>query len=324
MKRIALALVLFAAFFAVAQTPRRPARRATPVENNSTVTQSVNETAADTARINAARRARSTHYHRDDGFTVYIDTITGDEWVDSTVMPSVPPMKYPLLDGLTLGVNVWDPAMRLFGQKYGLIGFSADISLHNRYFPVVEVGLGQAKNTPAGKNFTFRSPLSVWFKLGMDYNFLYNSNPDYQWFAGVRYGFAPFSWSVDDISLNSGYWDQTSRFSIPSQNYTAGWGELLIGLRVRLFGNISAGWAFRFHTILHESKNPHGKPWYIPGYGSRKGAITGSFTISYTLPIGRKHRPFPPSESSENSEISENSETSQSSQKSHPAPEDLP
>lgn len=272
---------------ALAQAPR-PQRKVTPVENRSTTTQAINETRDDTSRINAAIRARSTHYHRDDGFTVYVDTLTGDEWVDSTQQLSLPKMKFPLLVDATVGVNIWDPVMRLFGQKYGLMGFSADVNLHNRYFPAFELGLGTARNTPSGQNFTYRSPLSVYFKIGMDYNFLYNSNPNYKWFVGVRYGFAPFSWAVDDITLDSGYWGDTQHFSIPSQTATAGWGELCMGLRVKLAGNISAGWMLRFHALLHEGKNIHGEPWYIPGYGARGQAITGSFTLSYTLPLNKR------------------------------------
>ncbi len=271
----------------LAQVPGRPARRTTPVENQSTTTQAINETRNDTSRINAERRARSTHYHRDDGFTVYVDTLTGDEWVDSTQVLSLPKMKFPLLMGATVGVNIWDPVMRLFGQEHGLVGFTADMNLHNRYFPTFELGLGMARHTPSGQNFTYRSPMSVYFKIGADYNFLYNSNPDYQWLVGLRYGFAPFSWAVDDITLNSGYWDETVHFGVPSQSATAGWGEICLGLRIHLAGNISAGWMVRFHTLLHESKNKHGQPWYIPGFGSRGQAITGSFTISYTLPFNK-------------------------------------
>jgi len=274
---------------AVAQTPApRPRRTVTPVDNSTTATQAINETRDDTSRINAAIRARSTHYHRDDGFTVYVDTLTGDEWVDSTRVTAMPKMKFPLLTGVNVGVDIWDPAMRLFGQKYGLVGFSADVGLHNRYFPAFEMGLGMARRTPSGQNYTYRSPLSVYFKVGMDYNFLFNSNPDYKWFVGARYGFAPFSWAVDGITLSDGYWGTAPAFDIPSQTATAGWAELCMGLRIRLWGNFHAGWMIRFHALLHESKSPHGEPWYIPGFGARGQALAGSFTISYTLPLNKR------------------------------------
>lgn len=265
--------------------PARPKRHISPVNTPASQTQPINETRDDTSRINAAFRARSSYVVRDNGTILFIDTVTGEEWIDSTTLIKLPRMKYPLIMDATIGVDIWNPAMRAFGQKHGLIGFWADVNLHNRYFPTFEFGLGQAKNTPAAQNFSYSSPMSIYFKIGADYNFLYNSNPAYKWFAGVRYGFSPFKWSLPEVNPAQGYWGDTPSFSLPDQSVTAGWFEFQLGLRVQLWKNISAGWKLIYHTILHETKNVHGQPWYIPGYGTRGGALTGSFSISYTLPL---------------------------------------
>lgn len=260
----------------------------TPVTTAATTTQAVNETKNDTARINAARRARSTTYLNDEGLTVYVDTVSGEEWIDSlAVGRRVPPMKYPLFHTLAIGVNIWDPVMRAFGQHYGLADAWLELSLHNRYNPVAEFGLGKADYSPAGQNYSYRSPTSFYFRVGADYNFLYNSDPAYQFHAGVRYGFSPFSYSVDNVTLKSPYWNETSTINVPTQHATAGWFEFCLGLRVRIWGPISAGWNVKYHLILHESHAKYGSPWYIPGYGSRSGAITGSFSIVYTIPFHR-------------------------------------
>ncbi len=284
--------LLIAAIITVAvawadDAPKRK-RHITPVSNAAAQTQAINETREDTARINAARRAASTSFLRDDGYTVYIDTVTGEEWVDSTSFKKQSEMKYPMLNGLNVGVNIWDPAMRLFGQKHGLIDFAAELDMYNRFFPTVEIGLGMANNNPAGETYTYKSPLSIYAKIGMNYNFLFNKNPDYKFFGGIRYGFSPFSWSVEGITVDSPFWNEIAHTSVPSQNATAGWLEIMAGLRVKLFSNISAGWMLRFHSILHESKSNYGEPWYIPGYGARGGVLTGSFSIFYTLPIKKK------------------------------------
>lgn len=280
-------LALTVASSVVAVNPRR---RVTPVTTGATTTQSVNETASDTSRINAKRRQNSISYVDDRGRTMYVDTITGTEWTDSTLISVVPKMEYPLWHALTVGVNLWDPLMRAFGQKFGGADAWVELSLHNRYKPVFEFGIGTAKNTPSGMNFTYTSPASVYFRIGANYNFLFNSNPDYSVYAGVRYGFAPFSYSVTDVTLNDSYWGETSKFNIPSQHVTASWGEVIFGIRVKIKGPVSAGWSVKYHSILHESKNPYGKPWYIPGYGSRNGAITASFSISYTFGLERMNK----------------------------------
>lgn len=267
-----------------------PRRRATPVNTAATTTQAVNETATDTSRINAKRRAASISYLDERGRTIFVDTVTGEEWTDSTVINRVPKMEYPLFHALTVGVNVWDPIMRAFGQKFGIADAWAELSLHNRYKPIVEVGLGTADNTPSGMNFTYKSPMSVYFRLGANYNFLYNSNPAYSVYAGLRYGFSPFTYHVDNVHLNDSYWDESSVFDIPSQNVTAGWLEVIFGLRVKIWGPVSAGWTIKYHSIIHETKSSYGKPWYIPGYGSRNGALTGSFSISYTFGLGHLNK----------------------------------
>lgn len=279
----------------LAVLPVQAQRRINPVETPATVTQSVNETAADTARINAKRRAQSISYIDDRGLTIYVDTVTNVEWTDSTLIGRVPKMQYARFRSLSVGLNIWDPIMRAFGQRHGLADVWVELDLYNRYKPTVEVGLGQARHRASTGRFLYRSPLSVFFRIGADYNFLFNSNPAYQFVAGLRYGFAPFSFCVDDVHYDNSYWGEGGTFNIPSQHVTAGWLEVRLGLRVKLWGPISAGWTFKFHSILHESKTDYGKPWYIPGYGTRGMAVTGSFSIVYTLPFRKTNKPDPDS-----------------------------
>lgn len=140
-------------------------RKITPVNTPSTATQPVNEMEGDTARINARMRATMAHYHDAEGNVIYIDTITGREWRDSTaIVAKKKPMQYPLLTSASVSVDLWNPIMRAFGQHYGLIGFGAQVSLHNRYLPAFEMGLGMADNTPDDNNFHYKSPMSVYFQ----------------------------------------------------------------------------------------------------------------------------------------------------------------
>lgn len=287
---VAVAAVAAASLWADdAPTSRR--RHITPLNTAATQTQHINETANDTSRINAAFRARSSHVHRDDGTILYIDTVTGEEWIDSAGMFNVPKMKYSLLQGVDIGVNVWDPVMQLFGQKHGLIGFNAAVNLHNRYFPTFEAGLGRASLLSEKPVFRYKSPIAPYFKIGCDYNFLYNSSQDYKWFAGLRYGFSAFRWEVNDVFPAPGYWGDVPPLVIPMQNATAGWIEFNLGLSVKLWRNISAGWRVIFHSLVHQTSNPHGKPWYTPGYGT-SGIISGSFSFTYHIPLRSKEMPL--------------------------------
>ncbi|MDE6397407.1 MAG: hypothetical protein K2K84_09050, partial [Muribaculaceae bacterium] len=152
-------------------------------------------------------------------------------------------------------------------------------------------GLGTAKRKSDRFTFPYHTPVVPYFKIGADYNFLYNSNPDYKFFAGVRYGFSAFRYSVTDITVSSSYWDETSVFDIPSTSANAGWFEVCLGLRVRLVKQLSAGWSLKYHSILHRSHPVAGDPWYIPGFGSSTSALSVAVNFTWTFPLGNGHSP---------------------------------
>ena len=230
------------------------------------------------------------------GNTILVDTISGIEVPDTaqTTTGRVPKMINPLLFSASVGVDIWDPLMRAFGQKYGLIGFSAELNLHNRYIPVVEFGLGNASSTPSDQNFTYHVGVSPWFRIGANYNFLYNSNPDYQFVAGLRLGWSHFNYQLCEVTINDPYWGESQTVNFPRQTSNVTYLHVVFGLKVKILGPVSMGWQVRLRTILHETAQPAGEPWYIPGYGARNGIFAGSFSIFYTLPLSRKAPELPP------------------------------
>ena len=262
-------------------------RRVNPVKSASGELQGKNENRQEGDSIDFSKLA---HYHDDKGNVVYVDTVAGTEVVDSTNLNTgkIPKMIQPLFYAAPVGVDVWDPLMRVFGQHYGLVEFSAELNLHNRYVPVVEFGLGATDYTPQDNNYTFKVPVTPYFRIGCNYNFIYNSNPDYMAFAGLRFGWSRFGYDIDDVRLNSDYWDETATFNVPRQICSVSYLQVLFGIRVKVLGPVSMGWNIRYKAKLHESKAAYGEPWYIPGYGSRNGAITGSFSIIYTIPLKKK------------------------------------
>ena len=263
-------------------------RRVTPVQPERNGLQGRNELKQEGDSID---RNALVEKHDERGNVVLVDTINGREVADTVPLGAtgrVPKMLKPLLYTASVSVDIWDPVMRLCGQHYGLVEFSAELNMHNRYIPVVEVGLGTTDYRPDDQNFTYRVPVTPYFRIGANYNFLYNSNPDYMVTAGLRFGYSHFNYEVNHVTLDSGYWGETADFNLPKQTCSFTYLQVLFGLRVRVFGPISMGWFFRYKARLHESKAEYGEPWYIPGFGTRKGAITGSFNVTYTIPLSKK------------------------------------
>lgn len=195
--------------------------------------------------------------------------------------------RYPLLTDLSIGVNLVEPLFMAFGQSYASADVNATLNMWNRLQPTVELGLGWAKNSPDGMNFTYYGKPSPYFKLGANYNFLFKSSPDYQALIGIRLGYSTFGYDVTDVNYYGGYWQEGMTYQLKGEHSHALWGEAGIGLKVKLFDRLSMGWMIRFHGIFNYGKNAHSKPWFIPGYGPRSSSLGLSLGLSYTLPFNR-------------------------------------
>lgn len=269
--------------------PAAAQRRVTPVPQNQptkAVQQQINK------ELQPGQNPNVVHRHDAQGNVVLIDTVTGREFVDSVEIlrkqREAKRMIYPLWHAVSVGVDVWDPIMRVCGQKYGIIGFWADVSIHNRYKPTVEVGLGSIDDTPADMNYTYKTPMAPYFKVGMKYNFLYNSSPDYQAYAQLMFGVTHFKWRVDDITTDPGYWDDPSRFAIPERSDWASYMQVSFGLRVKIAGPLSAGWALNYHFPVSLPATEYGNPMYIPGWGKKSSRLNASISFIYTLPLRKR------------------------------------
>ncbi len=185
-----------------------------------------------------------------------------------------PRSPYPLFDGVNVGLNFGDAILMAAGQKYGGFDIHAGVSLHNWFFPTLELGLGFANNSPESGNFTYKGKPSPYLKIGMDYNFLYKSNPAYKAFVGLRAGIATMRYSVTDVTVSSDYWGESQYFSLPDQRATTAYGEALGGIQVKIWERLSMGWTIRYHFKFHTwtkvkpGTGAGSDPWYIPGYGT--------------------------------------------------------
>ena len=250
MRRIsAMAVAIAAALAICAGAGASAQRRVTPVKPPAG--QNLNRLETDSLRNgNLIEKTDSR------GNKIMVDTVTGLEVADTAATSRVPRMIYPLMHSASVGVDIWDPVMRLFGQHYGLIEFSGEVNLHNRYIPVVEIGLGRCDYTPANQNYTYRVATTPYFRIGCNYNFFYNSDPAYQAYGGIRLGYSPFRYHLENVVMNSGYWDETQTVDFPAMTSHVVYLNILIGIKVKISVRVSMWLAFRFMSRLHETKNP--------------------------------------------------------------------
>jgi hypothetical protein len=191
--------------------------------------------------------------------------------------------RYPRITDITLGLNFIDAVLVAMGQDYGSIDVNATLNMWNRLQPVVELGVGWARSTPEDRNFTYRGKLSPFARLGVNYNFMFKSEPAYQALLGARVGASTFTYDITDISYRNNYWGETTTFDITGERSNAVWAELLAGMRVHIWRQWSLGWQLKWRSVLHYKANANSHPWFIPGFGPRKQRIGFGFNVYYTL-----------------------------------------
>lgn len=202
--------------------------------------------------------------------------------LDTVVKPKSSPV-YPLYNGVSIGVNFADAILMAAGQKYGSFDVWADVSLHNWFFPILEAGIGFANSTPENNNYSYQTRPSFYTKVGINYNFLYKSNSDYQCFLGLRAGYSNFSYEVKDIFISSDYWGEHQNLTLKGLHGHAFYGEALAGIKVKIVDRFSIGWSIRYHFKFKTISNSLSTPWFIPGYGATS-PISFSLSAIYTIP----------------------------------------
>lgn len=198
---------------------------------------------------------------------------------------------YPLLTDLTFGINFADLILAATGQDHLNADVSVTLNMWNRLQPVLEVGVGRAKSTPDDMNYTYVGKLAPFARIGANYNFTFKSIPDFQGIVGLRLGGTTFKYDITNIHHHNGYWGEDVATSITGQSGRALWMEIVAGIKVRIWKRLSLGWQVKYHNLLSENKAPNGKPWFIPGYGTRNGSIAYSLNAYYTLPFNSSPAP---------------------------------
>lgn len=197
---------------------------------------------------------------------------------DTVVSPRSP---YPLYNGVTVGADFLEAIMMACGQSYASVGLNASVSLHNWLFPAIEAGLGWADNHPDGSNFRYKALPTPYFRLGLNYNFLYKSSPDYNVCLGLFAGYSATRYDINDISIPSNYWPE-SHPVIPRQSAHIFWGDVRLGIKVKVVGPLSLGWKGRCRFKFKASECAESTPWFFPGYGANS-AFSADFSAYITF-----------------------------------------
>ena len=184
--------------------------------------------------------------------------------------------------GTSLGLEIAGMGSYFIGSDIFNTEIQAQSNLLNKYFPVIEIGMGKTDTTNDGTDIHYKTS-APYFRIGMDYNFLHaKPNLPGMLLGGLRLGFSSFKYDVEGPTMTDPNFGGITEvpFSYIGQKCNAKWVEAMVGLKVKIFKGFCMGWSARYKKKLSFSKNENTQPWYVPGYGKNSGS---SFNLAYHL-----------------------------------------
>lgn len=165
-------------------------------------------------------------------------------------------------------------------SDYGQYEAGVCINLKDKYFPVIELGLGKADHTDIITQTSYDTS-APYGKIGMDFNIIKNKHDIYRVLVGLRYAYTNFKFNVEHADLTDPVWGGATPFAGHDIKAYCHWAELLAGIDAKIWGPLHLGWSVRYRRRLKYDNGDLGNVWYVPGFGKQgSGRITGTFDVS--------------------------------------------
>ena len=154
----------------------------------------------------------------------------------------------PLLAGVSVSVNLAGAFLNTFTSS-GTYEGALRLNFRNKYFPIVELGIGAANQTSETTqlHYTTRAPFG---RIGLDYNLKRDKRSTNRVFVGARYGFSAFNYDLSGTPVQDTHWKTEAPFQFNNISDNAHWGELVFGLETSIWKCIHLGWSLRYQVRL--------------------------------------------------------------------------
>lgn len=184
--------------------------------------------------------------------------------------------------GVAVGVDAVGIIQRAVSD-YGQYEASVRFNLKDKYFPVVEVGLGTADATDETTDMRFKTK-APYFRMGCDFNILKNKHDIYRLYLGVRYAFTYYKYDLYGKDLQDPVWGGTSPYGAEGVSCNFHWMEVVFGTDAKIWGPIRMGWSLRYQRRLFHNDGEYGNTWYVPGFGRQdNGKIGATFNVTFEI-----------------------------------------
>lgn len=171
---------------------------------------------------------------------------------------------------------------------------NADMDL-GRYYLAADYGSWE-RNYNLKTGGTYSNGGTYW-RAGIDVNLLMKDPDRNMFFLGFRYGRSQFHESTTVITNDVVF--GTIQQDLVNPSVSAGWGEIVTGLRVKMWKNFWLGYTARMKFAPGVQGDTAVKAYDIPGYGLNGKGVTWGFNyqVMWRIPFGKekkaKSRPAP-------------------------------
>lgn len=196
--------------------------------------------------------------------------------------------------GVRVGVDLYKLTRALYDNNYKGIELVGDYRLTKKYYAAAEIGSEDKTTEDDRLNTTTKG---TYLKVGFDYN-VYENWLDMENIIsiGLRGGFSTFSQELNSYkTYNSNpYWGQMPWITSGEKfnGLTAGWIEVVAGLKVKVYNNIFVGFSLRMNTLVFDKKpSENFENLYIPGFNRTYAGNFGAgfnYTVTYFIPLYKK------------------------------------
>ena len=186
-----------------------------------------------------------------------------------------------LFRGASISYDVAGTVMRMvsdYGQFEGAVHFN----LRDRYFPVAEIGIGDANHETDPVTGIAAKVRAPYMRLGCDFNISRNKHDTYRVLVGLRYAFTSFKTEASG-SITDSRWGGVAAYDVETPDCFFHWAELLFAVDAKLWGPVRMGWSVRYRRKLGSGDIGANSLWYIPGYGKSGNVIGATFNVGVEL-----------------------------------------
>jgi len=183
------------------------------------------------------------------------------------------------LRGFQVHADAVGPAQLLF-SSYGQIEFGLRVNLKDRWFPVLEVGVGRADASDDATGLTYKTS-APYGRIGIDFNIAKHKHDDYRLYAGLRYAYTSFKFDIGGPDISDPVWHGSSTYGATGLKGRYHWLEGVFGIDAKIVGPVRLGWSLRYRRRISHADGDMGNCWYVPGYGRQGGTrLGGTFNVA--------------------------------------------